>query len=469
MTFSQLIYILKARFRLIVLVTVVATISAIIIALVLPKKYKAINTVIFNYKVSDPISGAVLPAQLLPGYMATEVDIITSRSVLHQAINTLALNKDQETIDDFNKKADINGDGLGEGDINDWISRELLKKISATPSRRSNLIYISATDKSSEFASNLANAVSDAYLNKSVEMKVAPSRKAASFYTVQLADLQKKVEQANQEYTNFQRENNIQVFDDRDVNVETERLNELSNQLVVVQAQLAESRSRKQAAKRGGSPDIVADAVVQMHKASLAKAQENFAIVSAQYASNHPEYIAAKSQVGQARASLNRQMGAVSRSVSSSASIYKRSEAEIKLALEKQRKKVLDINKSRNELRLLKQNLTNAQKSFDAANARFIKNNFEGESNQSNVTLLSKAVPPRLPSSLSRRVIVLLGAALGALAGVLFVLISELLDRRVRSVEDMESLLDYPVFGVLPRTELRQLEADPVKSLSFKS
>lgn len=469
MTLSQLIYILRARFKLIFLIATLATLAAVLAALLIPKKYKATNTVIFNYKVKDPISGSVVPAQLLPGYMATEVDIITSREVLFDAIEVLELNKKPEIIDDFNSKADIDGDGLGDGDVNDWLSDELLKKVFAIPSRRSNLIYISAKDESSLFAADLANAISDAYLKKSVEMKVAPSRKAAGFYTVQLAGLEEKVKQANQKYADFQRENDIQVFDGGDVDVETERLNELSTKLVIVQAQLAESRSRKQAARRGGSPDVVADSVVQAHKQSLARAREHFAAVSSQYASNHPEYIAAQSQVNQARTSLNRQRGTVSRSVSSSASIYARSEAEVKAALEKQRTKVLNLNKKRNELSLLKRDLTNAQKAYDAANDRFIKNNFEGESNQSNVTLLSKATPPRLPSSIGRKIIVLAGGFLGVLLGVFFVLISEIFDRRVRSVEDVEALLDFPAFGILPKAELKQIRSEPVKHLAFKS
>jgi polysaccharide biosynthesis transport protein len=468
MTFSQLIDILKARFKLVLLIAFIITVSAIVIVLLLPKKYKATNTVIFNYKVSDPISGTVLPAQLLPGYMATEVDIITSKTVAAKAVEALGLNKNQEMIDEFNADTDTDGDGLGEGDFNEWMAETLVKSIDVSPSRRSNLIAISAIDESPQHAAAIANAVSDAYLKKSIQMNVAPSRTAANFYKTQLADLQEKIEVANQKYTDFQRDNEIQGIGDRDVDVETARLNELSNQLVLVQSQVAESRSRNQAAKRGGSPDVVADEVVQVHKATLAKAEAEFAAISSKYASNHPDYIAAKSQVDEARSALNRQIGAVSRSVSSSASIYAQSEAEIKAALEKQKTLVLNLNKARNELSLLERDLINAQKSYDAANERFIKSNLEGESNQSNVTLLSKAVAPRLPYSPKRKLIVVLAAFIGVFSGMAFVLISELFDRKIRSLEDMESLFDFPAFGVLPKTELKELTHEHVKTLSFK-
>ncbi|MFW5439986.1 MAG: chain length determinant protein EpsF [Methylophilaceae bacterium] len=462
MTLSQLMSILRARLKLIAMITMLAIFSAVVLALVVPKKFKATNTVIFNYKYADPISGASIPAQLIPGYMATEVGIISSESIAYEVIKKLALSKNPEFISDFNAATD------GEDDIKKWLVEVLLKKLTVKPSRTSNLIEIIVKDKSPEFAAKVANAFSESYIKKSIELKVEPSRKAATFYTTQLADLQKKIELTNQKYTKFQRDNNLQSASGQSVDVETARLNELSSQLVVVQAQLAESRSRKQAARRGGSPDVVADAVVQMHKASLARAQADFAAVSSTYASNHPDYIAAKSQVNQARASLNRQMGTVSRSVSSSANIYAKSEAEIKSALEQQRTKVLNLNKSRNQLRLLERDLVNAQQVYDAANERYIKSNFEGESNQSNVTVLNKAVPPLKHYFPNKMIMVLLSVFLGLIIGIAYVLVTELLDRRVRSIEDMESLLDFPVFGILPKTELKQLSSEPVKSLSFK-
>ncbi|MEE9330717.1 MAG: chain length determinant protein EpsF [Methylophilaceae bacterium] len=462
MTLSQLISILKARSKVIALIVLLTIAAGLALGFNAPKKFRATNTVIYNYKYSDPISGSTIPAQLIPGYMATEVDIISSITIAKEVVKKLELNTNQDFIDAFNDEAE------GEGDIDEWIAGQLIKKLSVKPSRSSNLIGISIQASSAEFAAKVANAISEAYIKKSVELKVEPSRTAANFYTAQLTDLQSKVDLANQEYTRYQHDNGIQNVDGT-VDVETARLNELSNQLVVVQAQLTESRSRKRAARRGGSPDVVADAVVQMHKASLARAQAEFAVVASKYASNHPDYIAAQSHVNQARSSLNRQMGTVSRSVSSSAKIFAQSEAEIKKSLEAQRTKVLNLNVHRNQVLLLKQTLENAQQAYSTANQRFIKSNFEGESNQSNVTVLNKAFPPRHAYFPNKTIILLLAAVLGPILGVGFVLLSELLDRRIRSVEDMEAILGFPIYGTLPKTELKLLNTGYTKFLDFKS
>ena len=58
------------RFLVVVLTTIIVNLF------VLPKSYTATTSLVLNYKGMDPVTGAVLPAQLMPGYMATQTDII---------------------------------------------------------------------------------------------------------------------------------------------------------------------------------------------------------------------------------------------------------------------------------------------------------------------------------------------------------------------------------------------------------
>jgi len=459
MTLSQMMSIIRARFKLITLVTLLSILFGIIITIVVPPKFKATNTIIFNHKYTDPISGQQIPAQLVPGYMATEVDIISSKATALEVVDKLKLYENEGYINSFKERA------KGVGELRDYIAEKLIEDLAVKPARTSNLIEITAKADSREFVADVANTFSESYIRKSTELKVGPARKAAAFYKKQVEELKAKVDLANEKYSNFQRENNIQT---EGVDAETARLNDLSNQLVNAQAQAAESRSRKVAANRGGSPDVASDSVVQIHKATLASAQAEFAKVSSQYAANHPEYIAAQSQVSQARAALNRQISAVSQSVNSTANIYARSAAELKRAVAAQRVKVLNTNKLRNELNLLASDLKNAQAEYDTANERYIKSNFEGESDQSNITLLTAAVPPIWPYFPNKKIIYAASAFLGMFLSISYVLMRELSDRRVRSVEDLDSLVDFPIFGVLPKTELKQLSSRQVKALAYK-
>jgi uncharacterized protein involved in exopolysaccharide biosynthesis len=49
--------------------------------------------VLLNAKGVDPVTGVTLPGQLLPGYMATQVDIITSKNVALRVVDRLRWRK----------------------------------------------------------------------------------------------------------------------------------------------------------------------------------------------------------------------------------------------------------------------------------------------------------------------------------------------------------------------------------------
>ena len=80
MTFSQFIRILRARrwaalgaFAAVVLLTVATS-------LLLPQQFTGAASVVVDVK-PDPLSALAYPASALPGFMATQVDIITSNRV----------------------------------------------------------------------------------------------------------------------------------------------------------------------------------------------------------------------------------------------------------------------------------------------------------------------------------------------------------------------------------------------------
>ena len=81
MTLQQLIRILKARMRLVLATMFIVVVAAIAAMLLLPPRYSAATTLVVNVKGIDPITGGALPADLMPSYMATQVDVIQSYAV----------------------------------------------------------------------------------------------------------------------------------------------------------------------------------------------------------------------------------------------------------------------------------------------------------------------------------------------------------------------------------------------------
>jgi len=463
MTLTQLISILRAKLGLIITITFCMVVTAIFLSVILPKKYRATSAIIVNYKYTDPITGATIPPQLMPGYMATQVDIISSNNIALEVVEQLKLDQNKELVEKFQDETP-----LGEAELKNQMADYLLKGLYVLPSRTSNIIEMTYKNESPELAANVANGFADAFIKKSIEFTVNPSRNAASFYTNQIEVLKKNLEKANQEFSDYQQKNNI-VNMDGSLDVETSRMNDLSQQLVLAQSQLVESQSRQSNVSRNNedAPDIATNSVVQGLRSQLTLAEAKLAEVETNFDKNHPEFIAAKTQIDQLNQALKTQIKSATKTVSGNTSIFAQREYEIRNALNIQKQKVLSLNDKRSKLKILEQAVSAAQQAYNTASQKFTQNNFEGESNQSNITILNRAISPTSAYFPNLKINILAAMLAGLFFSIAYVIGRELLDRRIRSLEDLESILEEPSFGEYPKMKLFSGNIVSPKALTF--
>jgi chain length determinant protein EpsF len=459
MNFSQFLLILNAR-RGIILLTLGITVAAtLVLSLLLPKTYKASATLVLNYKGVDPVTGLTLPSQLMPGYMATQVDIIKSLGVALKVVDELKMADDPVVQRKFKEATDG-----GTGSIRNWQAEQLLKRLDVAPARESSFVTISFSNSNPDIAANVANTFAAAYQQVSNQIKADPSKRAAVYFNDQIKLLRENFENAQRKLSKYQQDNGIVNADSR-LDVETANLNELSNQLVTVQAQKMEALSRGNQSENLGaaeSPDVIANPLIQTLKAQLAQAEAKFKGIAEKVTPEYPPYQEAKAEVNKLRESLNQQTRAMSKSIGNNARILQQKESELRAALDAQKIKVLEINRKRDEFKVLSNEMENAQRAYETTMQRFTQINLEGQSNQSDVAVLTQAIPPLLPSSPKLPLNLLVATAIGTMLGLGFGLLAETLDRRVRSKADLVNAMQAPVLGIVvwaapkqPRLALR--------------
>lgn len=459
MNLDLFIRILWARRLIIVITLMVVVTGTVIISLLIPKTYKATASLLLNYKGADPVTGVALSSQLLPGYMATQVDIITSRTVALKVVDDLKLAEGVGVQEQFKVATG------GQGTIREWLADLIVKKVEAVPSRESSVLDINYKAADPQFAAAVANAFASAYQLTSIQLKVEPAKKAAIYINDQIKVLRDSVETAQKKLSKFQQDNGIVSSDSRidGIDVESARLNELSAQLVAAQSQMIEATSRRSQASGSGageSPDVMGNSLIQNLKVSLGNAESKFAEIEQRLDKNHPQYQSAKAEVDNLRSELGNQIRATSNSVGNSARIFQQREAEIRAAVDRQKIKVLSINRTRDDLKLLRNEVDSAQRAYESTTQRFTQTNLEGQSNQADITLLNAAVAPAAPASPKIAVNVLVAVFLGTMLGVGLGLLMELLDRRIRSGGDLAEVLKLPVLG--------ELDWHPVKRRRFQ-
>src|SRR5450830_431014 len=173
MNFTQFLLILKARSKIILITFGLTVMATLVVSLILPKSYTATTSLVLNYKGMDPVTGLALPALLMPGYMATQIDIITSRNVAIKVVGQLKFAENPAAQEQFNNATQ------GKGDIKAWFADQLLKKLDVKPSRESSVIEISFNGADPDFAAAVANAFAVAYQQTNIQLKVEPAQNAA--------------------------------------------------------------------------------------------------------------------------------------------------------------------------------------------------------------------------------------------------------------------------------------------------
>jgi polysaccharide biosynthesis transport protein len=446
MNLSQFFLILRAHYLIILLTLIVTVGAAAGVTLMQPKTYKATTALVINYKGTDPVTGLASPTQ--PGYMSTQVDIVTSMSVALRVVDALQLAEGEAV------KRRFMASTAGEGNIREWVAMSLLGKLEVLPSRESSVLNITFTSFERQMAANVANAFATGYQQVNIQLKVDPSKKTSVYFNDQVKLLRDNFETAQRKLSKYSQDNGI-VSSDKSLDVETVRLNELSSQFVAAQGQAMEASSRQRQARgaqAGQSPDVANNPLIQNLKQGLGSAESKFSEIAQRLDQNHPQYQGAKAEVDKLRADLNAQISIASSAIGTNAVILQQRGGEVRAALAAQKLKVLQLNRTRDEMSVLTREVDSAQRAYETISQRLTLSNLEGQSNQSDVTVLTPARAPQQPFGPKVMLNTLLGLVVGVLLGIGGAVILELLDRRVRSAADLAEALGLPVLGVIKKS-----------------
>lgn len=446
MNFTQFLSILRARWRIALAMFVITVLTATAISLLLPKRYSATSTLVVDVKSPDPIAGMVFPALALPSYMATQVDVIQSDRVAQRVVRLLKLNENPGLREQWK---DSTG---GTGTIEAWAASSFKKQLDVKPSRESNVISVTYTSQDPRFSAAMANGFVQAFLETTVDLRVDPARQYSSFFDERAKQLRDDVEKAQAKLSAYQRENNI-VGNDERLDVETNRLNELSTQLVLLQAASAETNSRSaQANSTSGDrmQEVLNNPVIATLKTDLSREEAKLEELNSRYGERHPLVMEAKANIAQLRSRIDNETRKVTGSVNIAATVNKSREADVRAQLEAQRAKVLKVKTQRDEMNVLQRDLENAQKNYDAVVARRAQTSLESQTNQSNISVLSTANEPTEASFPKTGLNISLSFVLGLLLAIGAALAVEFIDRRVRTTIDAGEAMGLPLLGVMP-------------------
>lgn len=451
----QFLLILRARARIVLYIFLATVLTTLVVSLLLPKQYTAGTAIVIDVKSPDPIAGMVLPGMISPGYMATQVDIINSDRVAQRVVKLLRMDESPAIQAQWQEATE------GKGSVTVWLANLLQKNVDVKPSRESNVININYTGTDPGFAAAVANAFAQAYIDVNLDLKVEPARQNAAWFEGQTKLLRDKLEAAQAALSSFQQKSGIVANNDR-LDYETSKLNDLSSQLTMVQAQTSDSLSKKKSASGSDTlAEVMQNPLINNLKSDIARLEARQQDNNVNLGKNHPQTLRAESELASLRAKLASETQKITGSLSTSYTVGVQKEKELLEAIDKQKARVLELSNERDEISVLKREVESAQRAFDNVSLRTSQTRLESLSIQTNAVVLNPASEPTVHSKPKIFLNMLISIFLGTLLGVGAALVLELGNRRVRSTEDLAVMIDLPVLAAisstLPNPSLREI------------
>jgi succinoglycan biosynthesis transport protein ExoP len=446
MSLHQFFLILRARYRLALLVALSAVMLALVVSLLLPQQFTAQTAVLVDLRTPDPVAGGSLAGVVAPSYMATQVDIIGGDRVAKRVVNMLKLDEKPELRQRWLEATE------GRGSLQAWLAESLQKRIDVRPARESNVINIVYKGADADSTAEIANAFAQSYLDTHLALKTEPARIYAEWFDQQAMASRAKLEEAQSRLSDYQQQAGIVTSDER-LDYETAKLGAISSQLTEVQVATTDSQSKRNA-RSDSVAEVMASTLINGLKADIGRLEARAQESAVNLGPNHPQMQRMQSELAALRQRLAAETRSIATAINTAYEVGKDRERELLGAVAAQKSRVLKINKERDELNVYRRDVEAAQRAYEEISKNASQTRLQSLTNQTNVVRLNSASAPLMPSSPKTLMNLLIAAFTGTLLGIACVLLLELANRRVRSSEDLTHMLDLPVLGHISRAPL---------------
>jgi uncharacterized protein involved in exopolysaccharide biosynthesis len=263
-----------------------------------------------------------------------------------------------------------------------------------------------------------------AYVDATLESRREAASRNAEWYETQAEKSKVVLMGAERAKSEFERANGILLQDDK-VDIDSARLSALASQ--------------------GGGPVFAPTASAPPSAPMLAAVEAELGEASKVLGPNHPTLQALRArrsvlenQVAQERASANNSAGAAVSAARATSGM-----------LEAQKAKVMGQREKVEQLRLMQDEIDLRRDQYNKSVARAAQLRQEAEIAEAGVIPLAAAATPQEPEFPKKGVIIPVAVMAGAGLGIVIGLMLELIGRRVRSADDLASVVKAPVLAVV--------------------
>lgn len=339
----------------------------------------------------------------------------------------------------------------------------LAKNRKIVPQRLSLLIQIQYRHPDPQVAAKIANLFVDEYITYNARIRIDESMKAVEELKSRADDQRKKVDELSVRLQAYREKNNLVSLDQRK-DIVTEKLKALNTYLTQSTARLKEAEIRwKQVQERIVSKGDLTELPFINGQSSIGPLLQQLAaqkIATAQlkdrYRDKHPKMIEAANALAQTEQELKRAIDSAAAAIEADYQTSLRNEREAAAALRQAEADSLELDRYQVEYANLERDFKINEQILENILGRARETSMTSTIETQNARIIDKAVPAAKPSTPKVALNLALGFLGGIGLGLAFAFFVAMIDDRVKSSFDIESVIGLQLMGVIP--QIKKLE-----------
>lgn len=426
MSILQFLRIFWARWLTIAIATVAAAIGSFVVAVLVQPRYEASARILLSLSKPDPVTGETANLRNLGPYIDAQRELARDHRVLVRVVDAFNWASDPNLIRAYQARP-----ASDTRDYRRWLSARVSER--AQTEFRGSIMDIKFQAPSATEAKVGAEVLRQAYLDESLADRRAYALKYAKSYNTQAEAARKAAEQAEVVKAAYERQSGIVMTDGR-ADLDSSRLASLAAQATSMSSAAAAAPTTSQASLQLAAMDSMIDEQ------------------SARLGPSHPRMLELKRSREQLARLVAQEKSQAQAMVSGATG------AEIiGRALQDQKNRVLSQRDKVERLRQLQAQVDLLRSEYQRTAARAAQLSLEAVMADTGSMPLGPVIAPGKPVFPNKALMVGGATGLGFVLGFALSLLLELLNRRVRGVEDLNLSEDIHCIGVFeePSAEAR--------------
>ncbi len=450
--------------------------AAVLVTLLTPLKYRSTAVLELNppqMAVLDEAGGNGAGSQASQAadfsFVGTQIGLLSSQALAERVAQDLNLAANPAVVGDPPPNREI-GQRVAAGYVRGGLSTKIAPN--------SRLVTINFVSRDPALAARVVNGAADAYINTNLERRYQSSSYARDFLQKQIVIVRRDLENSERQLVAYAQRERLITTSAGDAAQASDTNSLAGGSLVAINNALSLTIARRIAAEQRYREAVLAGPTTETSQTS-APLRGQIAALNAQYQQklqtfrpDYPEMVALKAQIDALRESVAIETRAAGKDRAGSFReeyvAAQAEEARLRGQVAALSSTVLDQRGRRIQYNILQRDVDTNRAQYDALLQRFKEIGVSGGIGTAVASVVDRGAVPGGPYAPSLFFNVLIGAALGLLAGILSALALEFINDTIKSPNDVRDKLGLPFLGGIPSAKDKPMDElkDPLSSVT---